>query len=67
MRRFLRIAGYAVLIIAGVVIAATVEIWPLVWVVGFPLAYVGRWGYIRNGQPGRLSQISGASDFVVHS
>lgn len=53
MRRFLRIAGYAVLIIAGVVIAATVEIWPLVWVVGFPLAYVGALGIYKEWTAGK--------------
>ena len=44
MRRILRIAGYAVLTIAGVVSGAVVSPWPLVWLVCFPVAYAGGLG-----------------------
>lgn len=44
MRRTLRIAGYAALVIAGVVAGAVVEPWPLVWLLCFPAAYAGGLG-----------------------
>lgn len=47
MRRILRIAGYTALIALGVAIAVTVDIWPLVWVVGFPIAYAGALGIVK--------------------
>lgn len=44
MKRALRIAGCAALIIAGVVLGAVISPWPLVWLVAFPLAYAGALG-----------------------
>lgn len=48
MKRALRIAGYLVLVIAGVVAGAVVEPWPLVWLVCFPVAYAGGLGLYEN-------------------
>lgn len=44
MKRALRIAGCAALIIAGVVLGAVISPWPLVWLIAFPLAYAGALG-----------------------
>lgn len=44
MKRALRITGCLVLILAGLVISAVIRPWPLVWTVGFPLAFFGALG-----------------------
>lgn len=41
MRRAIRIAVCLLCVIAGTYVAAATKIWPLVWTVGFPLAYIG--------------------------
>lgn len=56
MRRILRIAGYAALAIAGLIISAVTEFWPLVWFGGFPLAYIGALGVCKEWTAGRPSK-----------
>ena len=67
MRRILRIAGYTALIALGVAIAVTVDIWPLVWVVGFPLAYAGALGIYKEWTSGKDLPKQRAGDFEFHS
>lgn len=44
MKRILHIVGCIALVVAGMAIAMTTDIWPLVWVGGFPLTYAGALG-----------------------
>lgn len=46
MRRWLKVAGCALLALAGLAVAAVIEPWPLVWCVGFPMAYAGAVGVL---------------------
>lgn len=48
MKRIFRISGCTVLVIAGVVLGAVIEPWPLVWLVAFPVAYAGGLGLYEN-------------------
>lgn len=44
MKRIFRISGCTVLVIAGVVLGAVIEPWPLVWLCCYPIAYAGALG-----------------------
>ncbi len=46
MRRWLKVSGCALLALAGLAVAAVIEPWPLVWCVGFPMAYAGVMGIL---------------------
>ena len=47
MKRCLIITGYFLLVLAGLIIAAVIQPWPLVWAVGFPMAYAGALGIVK--------------------
>lgn len=46
MKRVLRIAGCSLLVLAGLAITAVIKPWPLVWCIGFPVAYAGALGIL---------------------
>lgn len=46
MRRWLKVSGCSLLTLAGLAVSAVIEPWPLVWCVGFPMAYAGAMGVL---------------------
>ena len=47
MRKALHIAGYFLLLAAGICFAATTKVWAFAWCCGFPLAYAGAYGIYK--------------------
>ncbi len=47
MKRALKIYGCSLLVLSGLAITAVIKPWPLVWCIGFPIAYAGALGIMK--------------------